>query len=331
MNVNLQEKNNEISKDTQKISQIDTQIQALEAKKWEFESQKDQVNESEIEKIISEIENISTKISTLKTQREDLMKDTQTHLQQTAPLNENQIASAQASLKDSWLSSEEQQKAKKSIESGKFNFLEKILDWSDNIFMVLLNIFSSIFQPSYNQEWDEQDENYTKREKLNPITEKERLEFIKEAKKHAQNIEAKYGIPWEVSLSQCILESWWGQSKLARKHGNYFWIKGKWVHMMTKEDYGKWLVKEEAEFRTYKNMEDSFEAYAQFLIKNPRYKNAFQYASNNISNTNHFPKEHKWRDALQFGIALWRAWYATDSKYDQKLASVMARIEKSDV
>jgi flagellum-specific peptidoglycan hydrolase FlgJ len=54
------------------------------------------------------------------------------------------------------------------------------------------------------------------------ITEQTKLEFTKKAKIEAEKLEAKYGIPWEVSLSQCILESGWGQSKLARKHGNYF-------------------------------------------------------------------------------------------------------------
>jgi len=49
--------------------------------------------------------------------------------------------------------------------------------------------------------------------------------------------------------------------------------------MMTKEDYGNGLQDEKAEFKTHKNMEESFEAYGQFLTKNPRYKPAFQYAN----------------------------------------------------
>ncbi len=318
------------SENTQKLQKIETELKTLWEKKTLLEKQRDWENKNDVENLEAQISEIEEKITKLLAEKQKIIWETQSSLGKARPLDQKQTQTVMNQLESQTdLTAAEKNIIQENLVSWNYDSLDEV-DGFAGILKTLLTVFASLFRPSYMTIESEEAE-FMSREKLNPITDKERLEFTQEAKKHALVIEAKYGIPWEVSVAQCILESGWGRSKLAREHGNYFWIKGKWVAMMTKEDYGNGLQDEKAEFKTHKNMEESFEAYGQFLTKNPRYKPAFQYANPEASAKWHFPAEHKGRNPLQFGIALWRAWYATDSKYDQKLTSVMARVEKSDV
>lgn len=168
-------------------------------------------------------------------------------------------------------------------------------------------------------------------EKYENIPPESKNEFVTQSTPIAQNIEQKYGIPQTVSISQAILESWWWQSELAQKHGNYFGIKshGKsgWIDMSTKEV--KWwkAQTEIASFRTYSWLKDSFEWYADFLITNPRYKKAFAYGLDINPRPKHYPDNYVWYDPKRFIKEIVKAWYATDPQYADKIASISDRVE----
>ena len=75
------------------------------------------------------------------------------------------------------------------------------------------------------------------------ITEKQQR-FIEDIAKHVQKYARAYGIlVHSPIIAQAILESGWGESKLASKYHNYFGMKcgttwkGKSVNMETKEEY----------------------------------------------------------------------------------------------
>ena len=130
-------------------------------------------------------------------------------------------------------------------------------------------------------------------------------EFIDNISKYVIIYAPKYGIKVaSVIISQAILESGWGNTKLAASYHNYFGMKtgSKWtgasVNLKTKEEYTpgvKTTIKDN--FRVYRTLEDGIKGYFDF-ISLPRYrklKNVFT------------PEEY-----LQI---LKEAGYATDSKY----------------
>lgn len=320
---NLEMKAKEASETGVKISQIDTELSTLEARKKILEQQKDTANEPEIQKFIDELTQLEQSITKLKAEREALTKETQANLKWA--VSKQQQEEVTKKIADSDLSDTDKANAQKAIQTNNFSFLDEITgEWG--ILAIIMSIFKWLFW--WNNDSENSDFMAPYVEWGKPITEAQKLEFTKQAKKEAQKLEEKYWIPWEVSLSQCILESGWWQSKLAREHGNYFWIKWKWVAMMTKEDYAWKLQDEMASFRTYNNMEESFESYAKFLIDNPRYKEAFNYGWKMLFwvTTN-----YQWRDPIKFITEIKKAWYATDSNYVWKIAGIMKSVEKSNV
>ncbi len=119
------------------------------------------------------------------------------------------------------------------------------------------------------------------------------------------------GIPWQVMFWQAALESRWGQSQLTLRSNNFFGIKshgwgGETINMMTREEWSNWSYMENAAFRVYATPEDWLRGYIDFLKKNPRYKNAFNYPD----------------DPLAFVSELKKARYATDSGYVAKVQSI---------
>lgn len=85
------------------------------------------------------------------------------------------------------------------------------------------------------------------------------------------------GILPSITISQAILESNWGRSKLATEGNNLFGIKsnggwfGRSIKFKTKENYND---VETANFRRYSSWEESVIDHTDFLMKNPRYKKA---------------------------------------------------------
>lgn len=110
------------------------------------------------------------------------------------------------------------------------------------------------------------------------IAEKESLskqEFISKIEKKAEEEYIKNGILPSITISQAILESNWGKSRLALEGNNLFGIKadeswhGERINFKTKENYKDYI---KADFRKYSSWDKSISDYANFLRNNRRYK-----------------------------------------------------------
>jgi len=134
--------------------------------------------------------------------------------------------------------------------------------------------------------------------------------FLEKALPEAIRIQVQYGIPASATLSQAIYESHYGGSDLATQAHNYFGIKafsswnGPKVNMPTK-DSG---VQTTADFRSYKDVGEGFQGYADYLRENDRYNDAF-YTKSGAEFVEHLLKDGYCPDAA----------YATDIK------NIMAR------
>ena len=111
------------------------------------------------------------------------------------------------------------------------------------------------------------------------ITEKQQR-FIEEIAKNVQKYAYVYGIlVHSPIIAQAILESGWGESKLAAKYHNYFGMKcgskwtGKSVNLTTQEEYQPGtLTTIKDNFRIYDSMEEGVKGYFEF-IQLQRYQN----------------------------------------------------------
>lgn len=94
----------------------------------------------------------------------------------------------------------------------------------------------------------------------------------------------KYAAAYEIKvcspiIAQAILESGWGESRLAKDYHNYFGLKcgtkwqGKSVNLATWEEYeaGTAMVISDY-FRVFDNMEEGVKGYFE-LLQLPRYQN----------------------------------------------------------
>lgn len=104
--------------------------------------------------------------------------------------------------------------------------------------------------------------------------------FIKQIATYVKKYAAQYGIKvCSPIIAQAILESGWGESKLAAVYHNYFGLKcgtawkGKSVNMTTQEEYTTGtLTTIKDNFRAYSNMEEGVKGYFEF-IQLTRYSN----------------------------------------------------------
>ena len=111
------------------------------------------------------------------------------------------------------------------------------------------------------------------------ITEKQQR-FIEDIAKHVQKYARAYGIlVHSPIIAQAILESGWGESKLASKYHNYFGLKcgskwtGKSVNLTTQEEYQPGtLTTIKDNFRVYDSIEEGVKGYFEF-IQLQRYQN----------------------------------------------------------
>lgn len=120
----------------------------------------------------------------------------------------------------------------------------------------------------------------------------------------------RYGIPASITLAQGLLESGAGKSELARKSNNHFGIKAdkSWNgSIVTSMDNGK-LCK----FRKYDKVGESYEDHSRFLVGRERYASLFKLKKNDYEG---------WAKGLK------QAGYAEDSRYPQKLISLIERYE----
>lgn len=99
--------------------------------------------------------------------------------------------------------------------------------------------------------------------------------FINKIKDIAIKNYDEYKILPSITISQCILESGWGNSELSKQGNNLFGIKadsywdGKSIDMLTSENYNDKVV---ASFRSYSSIEHSIKDHGKFLKENPRYE-----------------------------------------------------------
>lgn len=156
--------------------------------------------------------------------------------------------------------------------------------------------------------------------KPDPAFHSKEQNFLNELSPRAQEIQAEHGILTSITLAQAILESNWGQSDLAQQGNNLFGVKGKapqpMVNMTTKEFVdGKW-IEIKANFRKYKDWNESLEAHAELFLKGTSW-NKDKY--NGVIEADDYKKAAK---------ELQTAGYATDPDYAEKLINI---IEKYDL
>jgi hypothetical protein len=119
----------------------------------------------------------------------------------------------------------------------------------------------------------------------------------------------RYGIPASITLAQAIVESGWGQGRVAVEGNNFFCIKanngwtGEVVRHMDDE-------RDSSQFRKYMSVEESFSDHSAFLRQNQRYRSLFELEATDYRG---------WAKGLK------SAGYATDSAYAERLIAVIER------
>ncbi len=314
--MNLEVKNNDLEKVEQEITSTKNNLDRL---KYQNNPLLD-----------SQIKELEEKLKELESKKQLIIKETQKTLE-LQKISTQEKKWVWEELKNSNLNSSQKAKANEFLSWDNFD-LSKI---ESGIIWIILAILQSfwVWFKNYTEidskTWEEIKDSKVNYEK---ITSKEKKEFVKEASVYAKEIEKIYWIPHEISIAQAILESWWGQSSLAKKHWNYFWIKAFWnkdfVTMSTQEEVNWKMITIKDWFRIFKNMRESFYWYAEFLTTNPRYKNAFAYWYDINPKPPHYPPNYKWLDREKFAKELSKAWYATDSKYASKINWLWNKIQE---
>lgn len=91
-----------------------------------------------------------------------------------------------------------------------------------------------------------------------------------------------FGVPASITLAQAIVESGWGQGRVAMLGNNYFCIKanngwaGPVIQAMDDDSLDGKLI--DSKFRSYGTIEESFTDHSKFLRENVRYRGLFQLA-----------------------------------------------------
>ncbi|MBC1402076.1 GW domain-containing glycosaminoglycan-binding protein [Listeria booriae] len=140
-------------------------------------------------------------------------------------------------------------------------------------------------------------------------------EFINLLAGHAQEIQDQKGILTSITLAQAILESNWGESKLATEGRNLFGIKGEYqkdsVTMPTQEFENNEWITIDAAFRKYPTWFESLDDHAALFLKGTSWdKTKYQGVI-------------KAKDYKTAANALQKAGYATDPGYADKLIELI--------
>ncbi len=157
-----------------------------------------------------------------------------------------------------------------------------------------------------------------------------RDEFVKKYSPFVNKITQGTGLLTGTVLGQAILESsgkhntggQWkvGGSKLSQEANNFFGIKadkswkGKVYNIKTREVYSGKDTFVNDDFRKYDSVEDSIKDHLDFLMKNPRYKNAGVFQAKTV------PEQ---------AAAIKKAGYATDPNYAKVVSDVYNSIKKN--
>jgi len=141
-------------------------------------------------------------------------------------------------------------------------------------------------------------------------------EFVEKITPYAKSAADELGIDYRVIVAQSALETGWGKHVIKDTQGtnsfNFFNIKankhwsGESVAVSTLEYRNGIAAKEQAHFRRYNTVDDSFSDYTQ-LLQQPRYAQALSIVD----------------DPEQFVHELQKAGYATDPNYADKIIQIM--------
>lgn len=142
-------------------------------------------------------------------------------------------------------------------------------------------------------------------------------EFVAQIREPAQAAAEKLGVPAEALVAQAVLETGWGQKVIHDAQGqsshNLFNIKadqrwpGESVRVQTLEYRQGLAQREQADFRRYDSLEESFNDYVAFLQSSPRYQDALASGD----------------DPEAYLEELQKAGYATDPDYAEKLKRLL--------
>lgn len=169
---------------------------------------------------------------------------------------------------------------------------------------ILLNYLENSQRTNSNQAIDYEESQKAKQEA-----------FIQDLLPKAKELQQAYGVLPSIILGQAILESDWGNSRLANEFHNLFGIKAgpdqEKVHLETKEYLeGTWQTVT-ADFRVFANNSESLEAHTQLFVKGTTW-NAKQYETVLLAPT-----------YQQAAKALQTSGYATDPDYANKIIGVI--------
>ncbi len=147
-------------------------------------------------------------------------------------------------------------------------------------------------------------------------------DFVDKLMPYAKKAAQILGGSPSVLIAQAALETGWGQKIVVGKNGdssfNLFNIKadkrwqGEQASVKTIEFREGVAVRENAKFRSYDNVEQSFNDYVGFIKDSPRYQDAMSKISNPAS----------------FLHSLQQAGYATDPNYAKKIIGVLEQVTK---
>jgi flagellum-specific peptidoglycan hydrolase FlgJ len=136
---------------------------------------------------------------------------------------------------------------------------------------------------------------------------KTQLDWLKSMAPAAQMTQRKWGVPASITLAQCITESGWGSSQLARRARNFFGVKAmqgqNYMQFPTHEVVKGRTIEELADFAVYPTAIESFDAHGKLLATLPRYKGAMSCA----------------HDPQTFAGALHVCGYSTNPNYGSEL------------
>lgn len=147
--------------------------------------------------------------------------------------------------------------------------------------------------------------------------------FVDSIMPYAEKAGAALGIDPRAIVAQAALETGWGKHIMEDRSGksslNLFGIKagteweGSKATVETTEYRQNVAVREVANFRSYDNLQQTFDDYVDFLKGHPRYADALKSSQN----------------GADWGLHLQRAGYATDPEYGKKIAKLIASDEIS--
>lgn len=143
----------------------------------------------------------------------------------------------------------------------------------------------------------------------------QRIKWLNSMVPYAQQMEKKYQILTSISLAQAALESNWNQSELSNKYHNFYGVKANKdqpsVVFSTNEFIdGKWHTVN-ARFRVYPDWQTSMLGHTLLLV------------NGTSENKNRYIKVVQANDYVKAAHELYKAGYATDPLYAEKLIKII--------